>query len=271
MKNPVTSMLSYFSNKFDDFYAKGLCSDQNRFAWFLRDLMKATPNRRTWNQFRYDQDFDMLRYAGEDIGILTDDLNAVMIFQQDYIRQLTLKLPEAFLDLSNHVLQVAYLAAYYYPISWNTPIQVNSDIKSIVSKKGVLSHNYDFSQLGCLEINNEKSHHLNSETFILKRKDKTDIFIHKFSIRSIYSYKYAITHIGFDGENLYYHFRDKDELNVFTTCPINVDEIMQKFTVVSKDELFKLVSTNIISFILDETQSEIPTYRDKLLIDMIHI
>lgn len=268
MKNPITSMKSYFSGKLDDFYAKSLCPDRHRMAWFMQDLMKATPNRRTWNRFMFDQEFDLLRYAGEDIAILSDDYNAVMLYDQDYIKSLTLSFPEKFLDLSNHILQVAYLAAYYYPVSWNTPTQVNIDIKHIQSKQGIVSYNYDFNQLGCLEINNEKRHHLNSNTLIFKRQSKPDIFIHKFSIRSFYSYQYAVVHIGFDGDNLYYNFRAKDDPNVFTTCPINVDEIMQKLQVVSKDELFKLVSTDIISFIRGEPQDDVPTYRDKLLIDM---
>jgi len=268
MKNPITVMKSYFSGKLDDIYVKSLCPEHHSMAWFMQDLMRATPNRRTWTRFGFDPDFDLLRYAGDDIGMLSNDHKAVMLYNQDYIQSLKLSFPKKFLDLSNHILQVAYLAAYYYPISWNTPAQVNTDIKHIQSKQGVLSHNYDFNQLGCLEINNEKRHHLNSDTFIFKRASKPDIFIHKFSIRSFYSYQYAIIHIGFDNDNLYYSFRNKDEPNAFNTCPINADEIMQKLKVVSKNELFKLVNTDIISFIRGEPQDDIPTYRDKLLIDM---
>lgn len=265
INNPITATKKYFSDKLDSFYINALCPVNNRLAWFMRDMMKATPNRKTWNRFFVDSDFDMLRHAGEDIGILSEKRDAVMLCNNDYVTALKVDYPEQFLDLSNQVLQVAYMAAYYYPASKNDLGMMHNSIGIINSNKGTLHRTYEFQHDSQYKNNGFK--HC---TQILKRKGHADIFISRFSVDSIYENEEISIFVGYDNEHIYYANSSKI-FNLFSITPINVDAVMTAFKIVSRDELFKNLTLDIIGFMTGERPEHIPTQRDKVLLDMIEI
>lgn len=264
--NPVKATKKYFSDKLDNFYVKALCPDNNRLAWFMKDMMRATPNRKSWNRFFVDSDFDLLRHAGQDIAILADDRNTAMLFNECYIQQLKITYPEPFLDLSNQVLQAAYMAAYYYPASKNEAIMMNNSIGLIQGCKGTLSHTYEF-QHNSQYKNNIFEH----RTQILKRKGHEDIFICRFEVGSIYDNEKISVFVGYDSEHLYYEYHPSESGSVFVITPIDIDSVMNKFTIVTRDELFKNLTVDLIGFMTGVKPANIPTQRDKTLLDMIEI
>ena len=265
ISNPITATKKYFSERIDSFYINALCPVNNRLAWCMRDMMKSTPNRKTWNRFFVDSDYDLLRYAGEDIGILSDKCDAVMLFNDNYVTTLNVAYPDQFLDLSNQVLQVAYMAAYYYPASKNESVMMDNSIGLIQSKKGTLHHTYEFQHSSQYKNNGFK--HC---TQILKRKDHADIFISRFSVDSIYEHQSVSIFVGYDNEHIYYSYEPKD-FTVFSVTPINIDAVMTAFKVVSKEELFKSLTLDLIGFMTGVRPENIPTQRDKLLLDMIEM
>lgn len=264
--NPVTATKKYFSDKLDNFYVKALCPEQHRFAWFMPDLMKATSHRRNWTRFRVDQDFDLLRYAGEDIGILADDNKGVMLFNSSYIDTLNINIPEQFLNLSNQVLQAAYMASYYYPASKNEPVMMHNSIGVIQAKKGTLHHEYEFQR-----NNQYKNSSFDHSTYILKRQGHDDIFISRVKVGSIYENEFVNVFVGYDKNHLYYNYQPREDGIVFNITPMNVDNVMNVFQVVSKDELFKNLTLDLIGFMTGVRPAKIPTHRDKILLDMIEI
>lgn len=266
IQNPVTALKHYFSGKIDNFYVKALCPDNNRLAWFMKDMMRATPDRKTWNRFFVDSDFDMLRHAGQDIAILADDRNAAMLYNENYIESLKITYPESFLDLSNQVLQVAYMASYYYPASKNEAVMMHNSIGLIQGYKGTLSHTYEF-QHNSQYKNNIFEH----RTQILKRKGHEDIFISRFEVGSIYGNEKVSVFVGYDSENLYYNYHPSESGSVFVITPIDIDSVMKIFKVVTRDELFKNLSVDLIGFMTGVKPASIPTQRDKLVLDMIEI
>jgi hypothetical protein len=266
ISNPITATKKYFSDKIDSFYINALCPVNNRLAWCMRDMMKATPNRKSWNRFFIDSDFDMLRHAGEDIGILSEKRDAVMLFNNNYVESLNITYPDKFLDLSNQVLQVAYMAAYYYPASKNESVMMDNSIGLIRSKKGTLHHVYEFQR--STYYKNSGFDHC---TQILKRKDHDDIFVSRFSVGSIYENETVSVFVGYDSDNIYYSYQPKESGVVFNITPMNVVDVMAAFKVVSKDELFKNLTLDLIGFMTGERPASIPTRRDKLVLDMIEI
>lgn len=266
IQNPVAAIKHYFSGKIDSFYVKALCPDHNRLAWFMKDMMLATPARKTWNSFFVDSDFDLLRYAGQDIAILADDRNTAMLFNEHYIKSLKITYPEPFLDLSNQVLQVAYMASYYYPASKNETVMMNNSIGLIQGCKGTLNHTYEFQHNGKYK-NNIFEH----RTQILKRKGHEDIFICRFEVGSIYDNEKVSVFVGYDSENLYYEFHPSETGSVFVITPIDIDSVMKKFKLVTRDELFKNLTVDLIGFMTGVKPANIPTFRDKILLDMIEI
>jgi hypothetical protein len=266
ISNPITATRKYFSDKIDSFYINALCPVNNRLAWCMRDMMKATPNRKTWNRFFVDSDFDLLRHAGEDIGILSDKRDAVMLFNNNYVESLNITYPDKFLDLSNQVLQVAYMAAYYYPASKNESVMMDNSIGLIQSKKGTLHHVYEFQR--STYYKNSAFDHC---TQILKRKGHDDIFICRFEVGSIYENEKVSVFVGYDNENLYYNYHPSESGSVFTVTPMKTDELMTKFKVVTRDDLFKNLTVDLIGFMTGVKPATIPTQRDKLLLDMIEI
>jgi hypothetical protein len=266
ISNPITATKKYFSDKIDSFYINALCPVNNRLAWFMRDMMRATPDRKTWNRFFVDSDYDLLRHAGEDIGILAEDYNAVMVFNENYVKSLKISYPEQFLDLSNQVLQVAYMAAYFYPASKNEAVMMHNSIGLIQSKKGTLQYDYEFQH-----NSNYKNNNFEQRTQILKRKGHDDIFICRFEVGSIYEHEKVSVFVGYDNENLYYNYHPSESGSVFTITPMKTDELMTKFKVVSRDELFKNLTVDLIGFMTGVKPATIPTQRDKLLLDMIEI
>jgi hypothetical protein len=232
----------------------------------MRDMMKATPNRKTWNRFFVDSDFDLLRHAGEDIGILSDQRDAVMLFNNNYVASLNITYPDKFLDLSNQVLQVAYMAAYYYPASKNESVMMDNSIGLIQSKKGTLHHVYEFQR--STYYKNSGFDHC---TQILKRKGHDDIFICRFEVGSIYENEKVSVFVGYDNENLYYNYHPSESGSVFTVTPMKTDDLMTKFKIVTRDELFKNLTVDLIGFMTGVKPATIPTQRDKLLLDMIEI
>lgn len=266
ISNPITATKKYFSDKIDSFYINALCPVGSRFAWFMRDMMRATPNRKNWNRFFIDSDFDMLRYSGQDIGMFSDNRDTVILFSNTYLESLKITYPDKFLDLSNQVLQVAYMASYFYPASKNESVMMNHSIGLIQSKKGILSHNYEFQHNSKYKNNN-----FDHCTQILKRNGHDDIFICRLEVTSIYENEKSIVFIGYDNDNLYYNYHPRESGSVFTISPVNKDELMKKFKVVTRDELFKNMTLDLIGFMTGVKPATIPTQRDKIILDMIEI
>lgn len=266
ISNPITATRKYFSDKIDSFYINALCPVNNRLAWFMRDMMKATPDRKTWNRFFVDSDYDLLRYAGEDIGILADDNKGIMLFNSSYIESLNIHIPEQFLDLSNHVLQVAYMASYYYPAPKNELVMLDASIGLIQGKKGTLHNEYEF-----IRNSQYKNSRFEHSTYILKREGHDDIFISRVKVSSIYENEVVNVFIGYDKNHLYYNYQPREDGIIFNISPMKVDKIMNVFKFVSKDELFKNLTVDLIGFMTGVKPATIPTQRDKLLLDMIEI
>lgn len=267
IKNPIKIIQSKISEYLDKLYFNAYVG-KNTLYWLMPQLCKITPNRKSWYRFSVDSDYDYLRYAGNDIGILSNNREATLFYNENYNGFFKEQLPAKFRDMTNHLLQVAYMAAYFYPVVSSNNNVHNYNIELIKSNKDAMCHDFIFQDvsdgwngLSSIELN----------TLVYKRKDQRDLYISKFLVRSIHNNNIVTVFFGYDEGDFYYHFDEGDFGNIFSITPINPVEITKSFHKISYDELFKTMSTDLIGFMTGYLPESIPTYRDKTLFDMTKI
>jgi hypothetical protein len=267
IKNPITTIKTKISAFLDKLYFDAYVGKSTLF-WLMPQLCKITPNRNTWYSFTVDSDYDYLCYGGKDIGILSNNREATLFYNENYNDIFKEQLPAKFRDMTNHLLQVAYMAAYFYPITGCSNTVHNYNLELIKSHKDDMSHDFLFQDVAA-GLDGLSSIELN--TLVYKRKDQRDLYISKFIVRSFHNSNIVTVFFGYDNGDLYYHFDEGEFGNIFNITPIDPVEITKSFHKISHDELFKTMSTDLIGFMTGYLPGSIPTYRDKTLLDMTKI